>query len=328
MDEYSIVKDDDSGPYDMFDLDITPTGVELRRACALALMSNTTSPLDDNQIDCRSLGSGVYVSRTGSKNDATVSCTDDSHETMTYENVTPPSRLSGLPKTVPSPTKIGEGWNVGSFLFGTIDQPSPSASIFGSTPISNGEEKARTASVQKCGEGIDDTLMFECRLKHTLSGKDTVNISMERETLDYARGEYCVQSSPRQEQFQTPPLVNRQLNFDAWATEDVTTVYRDDDSTSLSPVGDVSIKNNSKTNNAMEMDEMELAQVKQCALDIMKRSRSIGASDDMSSSGRNNEIKRGISQNSAFEIEVQDTRNADLTIATADMTNEASMLVM
>lgn len=238
---------------------------------------------------------GKKVDRTrsgGSNNDATASCslTDESHDMME----TPQFDRSVQPKTPPTPTKIGESWNVGSLLFGD-SPPSPAASILGSTPFVE-EHRSSTFSAialqRSDGSSVVERVVFECRLGDIDStGKECVDISMER----------VEQKIKDRQALQAPPPVNRRLDFDNALNDSSTPVHQEHHCCGSSEV-------------KRGLDaEVELAMAKQQAFDIVRSESKLQQKIRRSNSRQS--FMRGIS-----------TKNAlDTTAATADLTNVSGL---
>eukprot|EP00571_Detonula_confervacea_P004037 CAMPEP_0172328082 /NCGR_PEP_ID=MMETSP1058-20130122/60159_1 /TAXON_ID=83371 /ORGANISM="Detonula confervacea, Strain CCMP 353" /LENGTH=2000 /DNA_ID=CAMNT_0013045179 /DNA_START=107 /DNA_END=6121 /DNA_ORIENTATION=- len=281
---------------------VTSAGVEVhtpsKRGGLLTCALSPISVMSPTDIVLESIGD--FTARTGSNNDATASCslTDESN-TITFTATPPHSHLR--PETPLTPTKIGESWNVvGSFLFGLAEPPSPCDSEhFRSTPVCSSAastERSRSptttvATKEDTHDSMDEPLTFECKLLQDTSSstgkKQSVNVSMER-LADIGEKQGVGNNnkgSPRRLP-QTPPSVNRKLNFDSnnfrdslckasfqsRAIEDVTTVYLEDDcNNSL-----LGTSSKEKNNSNLEDEIEELAQAKQHAFDIVKRSGSIG----------------------------------------------------
>ena len=286
------------------DLDVTPTGdIEVQTPskkglfnCSLSPISaKTPPPPSDDKLE-----DGIDVTRTASNNDATTASCSMSSNDMPFD-ITPPTVRFGLPKTPPTPTKNGESWNVSSFLFGITDPPSPSASIIGATPVAastpiSDEERMSPSSSPR--EDLDEPLIVECRLNS--SGKMSVNISMERIVTD------SDDEHPKEDrsQLQPPPPVNRKLEqsfndslcVDPFQSRaDITTVYIDD--------------------REYDEDVIDFARAKKNAFDIVRRSRS-----NLFMKGP---LKGGLSSSS----EVKRAQHyVDNTLATVDITNDASMM--
>ncbi|KAL9189176.1 hypothetical protein ACHAXT_011666 [Thalassiosira profunda] len=227
------------------DLNVTLTGdVEVLAPSQRKLLDCPLSPIPKSPS--RRL---LDVERNRSNGTVSMTTTDESAGTVDHAAATPPSRSSvsgqSLPPTPPTPTKIGESWDV-SFLFGLSSPPSPSESIIGATPVK--VETPDAAAVSRQESGVNET--FECELQ----GESAVDIRME----------VGVEDEPR-----PPPKVNRKLSFSAAdnlgaspfqpQAVDVATVYRDE-------------KGGGGRASTTE-DEVQLATAKLRAFDIAKEAR-------------------------------------------------------
>ena len=291
------------------DLAVTPTGnIEVQTtptkkgpfSCELSPISPPMARLSGQ------LESAVNVTRVGSNNDeTTASCSLSSKSAPSFEASTPPIR-SGLPETPQTPTKISEGWNL-AFLFGSSNPPTPTASILGSTPAAVYTPECSPEKEKRIGkEDLDEPLIVECRL----NSHQSVNISMERIEAPESIDPHLLGSSQVPEEPQTPPAVNRKLDFSdstfnlAQASfksraVDVTTVYRDD-------FKDLEDHTTVKHSNNLT-DMMDIAKAKQNAFDIVKRSRS-----DMSV--RMSSMKKNMFQSKTGQaVEVLPNNNTTLT---------------
>jgi len=189
------------------------------------------------------------------------------------------------------------------------------------------EEKSPVAAPRS--EGVDESLAYECMYQ-----QDTSAVNIKMEVGDAGNDAGAKESAGSKQDptnnslLHTPPRVDRKLNFD-----------NDDFSSSLCKVSfrsravDVTTVYKGEKEEVVE-DKIHLAKAKQRAFDIARRVRSGDApkkevqKKDVKAKKQKNlsSLRKNLFGKNSHSDDVKDANDA--THATADVTNEASMLCL